>query len=176
MTSPFDLRKQTFQEHRDTGFDADAVHAVTEAMGFTRNMRNELYAVAESYRRRRPLMADLREYRPDMPVYLDAFRPSNLRDRTAIIKLFPLSRGWRLPFVTRLFELREEQAAEIDGRAIALVIPWPGIGSALVLHQVPLDVDLDGSRVLFTNEVDGVRHRLTLEPVDQFVDLLWTFD
>lgn len=174
---PLDLRRQSMQEYRSVQYDEDATRDLVKALKYNKPMRDELYAHAEGFGRRRPQMEDFRECFPDFPVAMFAYRPQNLQGTAGLSNLFQPKAILKQQFFKHLYDLEEEQEYAVAGRPIGIVIPWPRLKHPVVFHQVPYCEDLGGVRFIINHQLDGKeRRRCTLEPLPQFVELVASFE
>jgi hypothetical protein len=173
MTSARDrlLSGGTHKEVREVGFDETSTADFMTAMKLSLSDKQNIMEYAERRKRHRPRIADFRAVFPEFPVYVTVDRQENLRDTAGLKELFPASKALKQQFIRRFFALRSEMQFEIAGRPMAVLIRWPGMDRSVVLHQIPHDPDIPGVYFRFMLPTDPIE-RLTIEPLDQFRQLL----
>lgn len=172
MDDPLDAYQATYQEQRTQSFDRQATSALVKALKMPPAARNHLYATAEQYRRSRPQISDFRAAFPDFPVHFVVDRQDNLRDTAGLSTLFPAAKLSKQPFIVDYFASRDDLMRQSAGRPVGILMKWPRIPTAVVLHQIPVSEDIPGVRLRLIKKIDGRMERLTLEPVEQLQPLL----
>ena len=152
------------QEELDTFLTIE----LTKSLKMSKISRDKWWGSAKSVGKRRPNATIFRETFPNFPIYIGCRRKLALRDNSGLKMLFPLERMLKKNFVVQFRDMLEEEEAEIGGRASALLIAWPG-RMCVALHNLP--IPKREPRVCFYIN-DGDKLRLTLEPVEHFVQLL----
>lgn len=137
-----------------------------KALKLPPKQKTAIYAAAIQVNHTKPFITDFREFFPQFPVYVSVRERMPLRDNAGLANLFPLSKVLSQSFVRQFQQMLVEDKHEIKGRASAMLICWPP-RMPVALHNMPVPREHPGVGFFIT---DGRKLRLTIEPLEQFVE------